>query len=100
MMLQYGDGSGNISAAVENFLTQYIGVDKSTLNSIKEIMLEINPFDLNRDTEVDSRDITILREALLFDSTDVKFDVNTDGKIDVCDLVRIKKYLAGLINSL
>ena len=99
LMAQYGDGNGNISAAIENFLTQYIGVNQSTLDSIKEIMLEIDPFDLNGDTTIDYLDITILREALLFDSTNVKLDVNADGKIDILDLVRMKKYLAGLISK-
>jgi len=99
MMSQYGDGSGNVSAAIENFLMQYIGIDKSTLDSIKEIMLELDPFDLNGDTVVNSSDIAILRKALLFNLTDVKFDVNTDGKIDVRDLIRMKKYLAKLISN-
>ena len=99
LMLQYGDGSGNVSAAIENFLTQYIGIDQSTLDSIKEIMLETDPFDLNRDTMIDAHDITILMKALLFGSTDVKYDVNTDGKIDILDLVKMKKYLAGLVSN-
>ncbi|MCQ2449732.1 MAG: tyrosine-protein phosphatase [Clostridia bacterium] len=42
LMAQYGDGSGDIALAIENFLTSYIGVETATLDAIKEIMLECN----------------------------------------------------------
>lgn len=43
MLENYGDGSDNLQAAVENFLTDYIGVSNSTLDSIKNILLDKNP---------------------------------------------------------
>ncbi len=40
MLADYGDGSGNLQAAVENYLINYVGVSASTLDGIKEIMIE------------------------------------------------------------
>ncbi len=40
MLDEYGDGSGNLQAAVQNFLTSYIGVSNTTLDSIKDILLD------------------------------------------------------------
>ncbi len=40
MLDEYGDGSGNLQAAVQNFLTSYIGVSDTTLDSIKDILLD------------------------------------------------------------
>ena len=99
LMAQYGDGSGNISAAIENFLMQNIGVSKSTLNLIKEIMLDYDPMDLDCDGVVNARDMVLLRTALLSDVIDTKFDINADVVIDIRDLIHMKKYLAGLISK-
>ncbi|MBR5922860.1 MAG: hypothetical protein IKZ59_03590, partial [Clostridia bacterium] len=90
---------GNISAAIENFLMQNIGVSKSTLNLIKEIMLDYDPMDLDCDGVVNARDMVLLRTALLSDVIDTKFDINADVVIDIRDLIHMKKYLAGLISK-
>ena len=42
MLEEYGEGSENLQVAVQNFLTNYIGISSSTLDSIKKIMLEEN----------------------------------------------------------
>ncbi len=42
MLEEYGDGSGNLQVAVENFLTNYVGVSNTTLDSIKNILLDKN----------------------------------------------------------
>ncbi len=96
MMSQYGDGSGKVSVAIENFLTEYIGVDKSTLDSIKEIMLEADPMDLNSDGATNAMDLSVLKNAVLLGTNDMKFDINTDGMINILDLIRMKKYLLSL----
>ncbi|MCQ2450301.1 MAG: tyrosine-protein phosphatase, partial [Clostridia bacterium] len=95
LMAQYGDGSGDVSAAIENFLMQHVGVDKATLDAIKVIMLESDPLDLDCSGTIDAADVLLLKEAILADSTAAKFDINGDGVVDVRDLVRFKKYLAG-----
>lgn len=40
MLDEYGGNSGNLQAAVQNFLTSYIGVSDTTLDSIKDILLD------------------------------------------------------------
>ncbi len=40
MMEGYGTESGKLSDAIENYLINFIGVERQTLNNIKEIMLE------------------------------------------------------------
>lgn len=40
MLEQYGDGTGNLQVAVQNFLTDYIGISSADLEAIKYIMLE------------------------------------------------------------
>ena len=40
MLEQYGDGTGNLQTAIQNFLTGYVGVSSSVLDSIKNIMLD------------------------------------------------------------
>ncbi len=40
MMEKYGTGDGKLSSAIENYLTSYIGVPKSQIDSFKSIMLK------------------------------------------------------------
>lgn len=40
MLENYGDGSENLQVAVQNFLTNYVGVSNGTLDSIKNILLD------------------------------------------------------------
>ena len=42
MLKQYGDGTGNLQAAIQKFLTDFVGVSTETLESIKTIMLDQN----------------------------------------------------------
>ena len=42
MLEQYGDGSGNLQVAVQNYLTNYVGISNVTLESIKGILLDKN----------------------------------------------------------
>ena len=42
MLEEYGDGSGNLQVAIQNFLTSYVGIFEATLNSIKDILLDKN----------------------------------------------------------
>lgn len=42
MIEQYGDGTENLQVAVENFLSNYVGVSDTDLESIKNIMLDKN----------------------------------------------------------
>ncbi len=42
LLEQYGDGSGNLQIAVENFLTNYVGVSGSILEKIKDILIDKN----------------------------------------------------------
>ena len=54
MLEKYGDSTGNLQAAVRNFLTSYIGLSEATLDSIRTIMLDNgsgndNPYKLTVD---------------------------------------------------
>lgn len=40
MIEQYGGGTGNLQTAIENYLKNYIGVSDTTINSIKNILLD------------------------------------------------------------
>jgi len=42
MLDEYGDGSENLQVAVQNFLTSYVGINSSTLDSIKLILIDKN----------------------------------------------------------
>ncbi len=42
MLEDYGDGSENLQAAVQKFLTDYVGISEATLDSIKNILLDKN----------------------------------------------------------
>lgn len=42
MLDEYGGGSGNLQVAIQNFLTNYIGISSTTLDSIKDILLDKN----------------------------------------------------------
>ena len=42
MLEQYGDGTDNLQIAVENFLKNYVGISKNTLDSIKDILIDKN----------------------------------------------------------
>ena len=54
------------------------------------------PGDLNRDREVDSRDLLRLRQMLVGTETlSPAADLNGDGTVDILDLVRFRRYLAG-----
>lgn len=51
------------------------------------------PGDINGDGIITAEDLAALRKALLFDSFDKLCDLNGNGKLDVCDLIRLKKSL-------
>ncbi len=94
LMAQYDDGSGDVQAAIEKFLMQHIGLDQATLDAIKVIMLESDPYDLDLDGDVDADDVVLLKQAILSGSNNTKFDVNKDNYIDVRDVVSMKKHFA------
>ena len=63
-------------------------------------------YDVNNDDNINAADISSLRKALLYSIFDDSegfskdaADCNMDGKINIIDLVRIKKYLAGSLNE-
>ena len=52
------------------------------------------PGDINKDGEVNSYDLTLLRKYLLLNSEEnLDYDVNGDDKVDIRDLVKLKKLL-------
>lgn len=54
--------------------------------------------DLDGDSDINASDITSMRKDILSGDTNILAvsDVNTDGTFDIRDLVRMKKWLAGL----
>ena len=42
MLEEYGNGSENLQSAVQNYLINYVGISKATLDSIKNILLDKN----------------------------------------------------------
>ena len=50
--------------------------------------------DLNEDDEVDTRDIALLRKVLIGVANSNRADVNGNGKINITDLISLKKVLA------
>ncbi|MCQ2449569.1 MAG: BspA family leucine-rich repeat surface protein [Clostridia bacterium] len=52
------------------------------------------PGDVNLDGRVDAQDVTYLKQMLLKNSTDLKYDLNGDKSVDIRDLVALKKILA------
>lgn len=54
--------------------------------------------DINGDDNVNATDITLLR-ILLFSNYEntTRYDINQDGKVNIIDLVRLKKKLVGII---
>lgn len=42
MLEEYGNGSDDLQAAVQNYLTNYVGISDTTLDSIRNILLEKN----------------------------------------------------------
>ena len=59
-----------------------------------------NIYDINCDGKADAQDLVLLRTALL-NSADAEeypeLDINGDGVINILDLIRLKKYISGLI---
>lgn len=58
-------------------------------------VLEIG--DLNCDTLLNAEDLILIRNALLSKENETKFDINSDGKNNIKDLVHLKKIIAGII---
>lgn len=59
-----------------------------------------NIYDINCDGKADAQDLVLLRTALLNSADaekDPEFDINGDGVINILDLIRLKKYISGLI---
>ncbi len=54
--------------------------------------------DLNGDSSVNAMDLTYMRKALLENKYTNAYDITYDNSIDIADLVRIKKILAGIIS--
>ena len=50
--------------------------------------------DLNNDGKVDSVDLSLLRQAILFDFTDSVYDINGIAGVDILDLIHLKKLLS------
>ena len=55
--------------------------------------------DLNGDGKVSDEDLDVLRLALLGGDTTDKYDVNGNGRVDICDIVRLKKVVDELNQS-
>lgn len=84
-------------AEQEDILADYI--ENTFFN--KGINPNLQYGDANNDGKIDSIDLSLLRIKLLNNTTAEEFiDPNGDGKLDLKDMIRLKKYLAGIITKL
>ncbi|MBQ1961760.1 MAG: dockerin type I repeat-containing protein, partial [Clostridia bacterium] len=78
-----------------------------TINSYNDAIINaewhflIRYGDADDDGFINASDLVVLRTALLKlsavdEETQTKWNVNADDKIDILDLVRLKKYIAGM----
>ena len=81
--------------------TNALGTDSGEID-ISQISSSDILGDINLDDELNAQDITIMRKNLLGTETDsrlkqtVPLDVTDDDKVDIRDLVRMKKLLANI----
>ena len=90
----YWQSSGEIEFLLAN--TDYILYQRSIEDSKVYIIGGFNTcYNDNVDTTPDSANLVTLRKGLLNSSLDMALDYNADNEINLLDLVRLKKYLAG-----
>lgn len=74
--------------------------DIDILGKTVHIPAKQNIYDIDGDGKADAQDLVLLRTALL-NSADAEeypeLDINGDGVINILDLIRLKKYISGLI---
>lgn len=68
--------------------TYYAGKDTATVAAAGTYKF-INSPDVTNDGNLDDDDLSEIRDALLNDKTDDKYDLNDDSNKDICDLVRL-----------
>lgn len=59
-----------------------------------------NIYDINCDGKADAQDLVLLRTSLLnsaYTEQNPELDINGDGVVNILDLIRLKKYISGLI---
>lgn len=55
--------------------------------------------DVNTDDTLTAEDLTIVRKSLLNGETILEYDINGDGKVDIRDLVNLKKKIAHYVDG-
>lgn len=55
--------------------------------------------DVNADDTLTAEDLTIVRKSLLNGETNTEYDINGDGKVDIRDLVNLKKKIAHYVDG-
>ena len=96
--INYNNGAWNIKITQSDETVIYLKLDDNL--KIISINYEYVPGDLDGDGEIGALDLTELKKKILSGETDyesnIACDVKADKKIDILDLVRLKKYLAGI----